>query len=71
MEVLRPVERVVVSAGSDDLIRFWDLKTRTLITTTKDLPAQPRWAMASSVDGRLVAVGGGDGMLRIYSVSTE
>jgi len=71
MEVLRPAERIVVSAGSDDLIRFWDIKTQKLVTTAEDLPTQLRWAMAASPDGRLVAVGGAKGMLRLYSLSAQ
>jgi WD40 repeat protein len=71
MEVLRPAERIVVSAGYDDSIRFWDIKTGRLVTTAKDLPAQQRWAMAGSPDGRLVAVGGGKAMLRLYSLSEQ
>jgi WD40 repeat protein len=62
-----PLPELVLSAGSDGMLRAWELETGKLKFETRVARSLQR--VAVSPDGRLVAVAGGDGTLEIVDRS--
>ncbi|MCI0703093.1 MAG: WD40 repeat domain-containing protein [Planctomycetia bacterium] len=62
----------LLASGNDDLL-LWDVSTGQLVSRIEQAGEQPAWvtAIAFSADGRTVATGHDDGMLRMWDVSTQ
>jgi WD40 repeat protein len=59
----------LVSAGPGGTIRIWDTARRAQVRTIKASPGDGD-ALALSVDGKLLAVGGDNGVVRVFEVDT-
>src|SRR5262249_34497551 len=59
-----------LATGADDGIRLWDLRSRTPLS---QFPARSDGAqrLAFSPDGRYLAAGGNDGVVRIYAMKSK
>jgi WD40 repeat protein/energy-coupling factor transporter ATP-binding protein EcfA2 len=61
-----PDGATVAITTDDGELQFWDTRTRRPLGEALRAHAQPAWALAFSADGRWLATGGGDSLLRVW-----
>ena len=67
-----PDEKWVATAGDEWATRLWDLKTGRKAYLLADPEArEPEWAVAFSPNGKLLAAGGKQGVVRVWKVPTR
>ncbi|MBI1927644.1 hypothetical protein HYR99_25805 [Candidatus Poribacteria bacterium] len=72
-----PDGRALASGGDNDIIRLWDVASRSLLATLQEhLPTQlgdvrPVWSVSFSPDGRTLASGGWDKTIKLWDAATR
>jgi RNA polymerase sigma factor (sigma-70 family) len=65
-----PDGKTLVSAGSDNTIRLWDIDTRKELRRLSDQRDWTHWPMSFSPDGKYVVAGSMEGNVRVWEVAT-
>jgi WD40 repeat protein/predicted Ser/Thr protein kinase len=63
-------EKLAISNGFEHGITLWDLKTHTILNRSLDKREVPITFLQLSADGKILATGGFDGLVRLWDVAT-